>query len=159
MADFSENTFWQRAIALVDMNAFFASIEQRDNPALYGRPVAVTNGLTGTCIITCSYEARDCGIHTGMRIREALRLCPVLLVQRPANPERYARVSSNIMAALQDISPDMEVFSVDEAFLDVTRCQRLWGYPVQIQTEGVPGLWGTLLGGHERGQNHRQIRR
>lgn len=131
MVDTTQTAFWPRAIALVDMNAFFASIEQHDDPALYGRPVAVTNGLTGTCIITGSYEARACGIHTGMRIREARRLCPEL-VRRPANPERYAQVSTNIMAALGEITPDLEVFSVDEAFLDVTRCQLLWGPPLQI---------------------------
>ncbi|MFQ5660944.1 MAG: DNA polymerase IV [Gammaproteobacteria bacterium] len=125
------NDYWPRAIVLVDMNAFFASIEQHDDPVLYGRPVAVTNGLTGTCIITCSYEARRHGIYTGMRIRQARRLCPGL-VQRPARPQRYARVSTHIMAALHAITPDIEVFSVDEAFLDITRCQRLWGAPEAI---------------------------
>ena len=131
MADTRHNDHWPRAIALVDMNAFFASIEQHDNPALYGQPVGVTNGLTGTCIITCSYEARHYGIHTGMRVKEARRLCPAF-IQRPARPERYAQVSARIMAVLQDITPDVEVFSVDEAFLDVTRCQRLWGPPAVI---------------------------
>lgn len=124
-------TPWERAIILVDMNAFFASIEQFDRPEWRGRPVAITNGLTGTCIITCSYEARAYGIKTGMRLKEARRLCPEL-IQCPARPQRYATVSSNIMAALQDITPDIEVFSVDEAFLDVTRCQRLLGPPEHI---------------------------
>ena len=64
-------TPWARAIILVDMNAFFASIEQMDRPEWRGRPVAITNGLTGTCIITCSYEARAYGIKTGMRLKEA----------------------------------------------------------------------------------------
>jgi len=131
MVDIQDNTFWPRAIALVDMNAFFASMEQHDDPALYGRPVAVTNGLVGTCIITCSYEARHYGIHTGMRVNQARKLCPDL-VQRPARPQRYAQVSTNIMTALHDITPDVEVFSVDEAFLEVTRCQRLWGTPEKI---------------------------
>ncbi|MHB1764331.1 MAG: DNA polymerase Y family protein [Gammaproteobacteria bacterium] len=120
---------WPRAIALVDMNAFFASIEQRDFPELRGQPVAVTNGLTGTCIITSSYEARRCGIRTGMRLPEARRLCPVL-IQRPARPTRYAAVSRAIMAALLEITPDLEVFSVDEAFLDLTHCQKAFGSPV-----------------------------
>ena len=122
---------WPRAIILMDMDAFFASIEQYDHPELRGRPVAVTNGMQGTCIITCSYEARAYGICTGMRLKEARRLYPEL-IQRPANPERYAAVSTNIMSALQDISPDVEVFSVDEAFLDVTRCQKLLGSPPRI---------------------------
>ncbi len=122
---------WPRAIALVDMNAFFASIEQRDRPEWRGRPVAITNGLKGTCIITCSYEARAYGIKTGMRLKYARRLCPEL-IQCPAHPERYAETSTAIMTALQDITPDIEIFSVDEAFLDITRCQRLLGTPACI---------------------------
>jgi len=123
--------FWPRAIILMDMDAFFASIEQYDHPELRGRPVAITNGMQGTCIITCSYEARAHGIKTGMRLKEARQRYPDL-IQRPANPERYAAVSSNIMSALLEISPDVEVFSVDEAFLDVTRCQKLLGPPPRI---------------------------
>jgi DNA polymerase-4 len=113
------------------MNAFFASVEQRDRPEWRGRPVAITNGLQGTCIITSSYEARARGIHTGMRVKRARQLCPDL-IQCAARPERYARVSSAIMQSLQGISPDIEIFSVDEAFLDITRCQRLLGSPEQI---------------------------
>lgn len=124
---------WPSAIILVDMNAFFASVEQFDNPAWRGRPVAITNGIQGTCIITCSYEARAYGVKTGMRLKEAYLKCPTL-IQCPARPERYAAVSSGIMYALQDITPDIEVFSVDEAFLDVTHCQNLLGSPKQIAT-------------------------
>jgi len=65
---------WERAIALVDMNCFFAAVEARDFPELRGRPLAVTNGMKGTCIITCSYEARAHGIKTGMRIKEGRKL-------------------------------------------------------------------------------------
>ncbi|MDQ2994350.1 MAG: DNA polymerase IV, partial [Pseudomonadota bacterium] len=122
---------WPRAIILIDMNAFFASIEQLDFPELRGQPVAVTNGKQGTCIITCSYEARRFGIKTGMRWFEARELCPEL-VQAPSRPQRYAEISSTIMEGLQMITPDIEVFSVDEAFLDVTRCQRLHGSPIDI---------------------------
>lgn len=117
---------WQRAIALLDMNAFFASVEQRDFPDLLGQPVAITNGMRGSCIITCSYEARAFGIRTGMRVREALRLCPHL-VQRPTRPKVYAKVSTNIMHSLVDVCPDIEIFSVDEAFVDLTSCQRYYG--------------------------------
>ena len=122
---------WPRAILLVDMNAFFASIEQRDHSEWRGQPVAITNGLQGSCIITCSYEARAYGIKTGMRLKQARQLCPGL-IQCPAHPERYAATSAAIMGALQDITPDIEIFSVDEAFLDVTHCQRLLGTPPQI---------------------------
>lgn len=122
---------WPTAIILIDMNAFFAGIEQLDYPHLQGQPIGITNGLDGTCIITSSYEARHYGIQTGMRVKDALKICPHF-VQRPARPERYADVSRKIMNCLQDITPDIEVFSVDEAFLDVTRCQQLWGNPEKI---------------------------
>ena len=122
---------WERAIILMDMNAFFASIEQRDHPEWQGRAVGITNGKIGTCIITASYEARMKGIHTGMRVKEARQLCSDF-IQVPARPERYAAVSSAIMKALEDITPDIEIFSVDEAFLDVTRVQSIWGSPETI---------------------------
>jgi DNA polymerase-4 len=122
------NLHWQRAIALLDMNAFFASVEQRDFPDLLGQPVAITNGMRGSCIITSSYEARAFGIRTGMRVREALQLCPHL-VQRPTRPKVYAKVSRNIMHSLISVCPDIEVFSVDEAFIDITSCQKYYGTP------------------------------
>ena len=127
------------------MNAFFASVEQRDFPELQGKPVAVTNGTEGTTIITCSYEARAFGIKTGMRLKEARQRCPDI-IQRPTRPQAYAAVSTVIMAGLRDICPDMEVFSVDEAFLDVSRCQKLHGTPIRIarlaqqRVEAVSGL-------------------
>jgi DNA polymerase-4 len=122
---------WPCAIMLVDMNAFFASIEQRDRPEWRGRPVAITKGRQGSCIITCSYEARAYGIKTGMRLKKARQLCPEL-IQCPARPDRYAATSVAIMQALCDITPDIEVFSVDEAFLDITHCQRLLGTPPRM---------------------------
>lgn len=123
--------YWQRAIILIDMNAFFASIEQLDYPELREKPVVVTNGTEGTCIITSSYEARAYGIKTGMRLKEAKRLCPKI-IQRASRPERYTEISRKIMRHLINITPDIEIFSVDEAFLDVTYCQMLYGNPVRI---------------------------
>ncbi len=122
---------WPRAIVFVDMNCFFAAIEQLDYPEFKGKPLAVTNGTQGTCIITSSYEARAYGIKTGMRLREARQLCPQLIV-RSSRPKRYADCSAKIMASLEEITPDIEVFSIDEAFLDVTHCQSLWGSPEKI---------------------------
>lgn len=124
-------TPWKRAIILVDLNAFFASIEQLDHPEWRGRAVGIINGKQGTCLITCSYEARSYGIKTGMRLREAKKLCPHL-IQVPARPDRYAHVSRAIMDSLISITPDIEIFSVDEAFLDVTYCQQLHGTPEKI---------------------------
>ncbi len=119
---------WPRVILLADMNAFFASVEQVDHPEWRAKPVAVTNGDIGTCIITCSYEARAHGVRTGMHIKQARQLCPEL-IRVSSRPRRYAEVSANIMHALARFTPDIEIFSVDEAFLDVTRCQQLWGGP------------------------------
>lgn len=128
----SINLLWPKAILLVDMNAFFAAIEQRDNPVLRNQPVAVINGAKGTCIITCSYEARAYGIKTGMRLPEAKLLCPHLHIC-VCRPYHYTQISNKIMQALQEhISPDIEVSSVDEAFLDITHCQRLLGTPKKI---------------------------
>lgn len=141
---------WPRLIAFVDMDAFFASIEQRDHPEYRGRPIGITNGRTGTCLITCSYEARAWGIRLGMRLKAARKICPDLL-QVPAHPERYTGVSTDIMAALQNITPDVEVFSVDEAFLDLTHCQGYWNRPPEVigamikaQVAEVSGLGCTV---------------
>jgi DNA polymerase-4 len=112
-------------IALVDMNCFFAQIEQQDYPFWRNRPVGVTNGKLGSTIITASYEARSFGVKTGMRLKEARQLCPDI-IQAPSRPNRYATVSSSIMAALYDITPIVEVYSVDEAFLELTDCQSLY---------------------------------
>jgi DNA polymerase IV len=122
---------WKRAIILVDMNAYFASIEQLDDASLRNKPIAVTNGAEGSCIITCSYEARAFGIHTGMRLYEAKKRCPQL-IRCASRPERYVSISRQIMKSLETITPDIEIFSVDEAFLDVSHCQSLHGTPIEI---------------------------
>ena len=109
----------------VDMNAFFASIEQRDFPELLGMPVAVTNGRHGSCIITSSYEARAFGVKTGMKLYEGKKICPHL-IQRPSRPNVYAATSTNIMNILQTITPDIQIYSVDEAFLELTNCMRIY---------------------------------
>ena len=109
----------------VDMNAFFASIEQRDFPELLGMPVAVTNGKHGSCIITSSYEARAFGVKTGMKLYEGKKICPHL-IQRPSRPNVYTATSTNIMNILQTITPDIQIYSVDEAFLELTNCMRIY---------------------------------
>lgn len=122
---------WSRVIILVDMNCFFAAVEQKDNPQWRNKPVAVTNGVQGTTIITSSYEARYYGVKTGMNLREARQLCPEL-IQAASRPHRYVEISTAIMASLEKVTPDIEVYSVDEAFLDVTHCQSLLGSPLTI---------------------------
>ncbi|MCP4430583.1 MAG: DNA polymerase IV [Gammaproteobacteria bacterium] len=122
---------WPRIIGLVDMNAFFASIEQVDNPRWRGKPLAITNGEIGTCIITCSYAARAFGVKTGMHIRQARRICPEL-IQTTSRPLRYAEVSSHIMQALAEFTPVLEIFSVDEAFLDLSKCSDSEANPLAL---------------------------
>jgi len=114
------------------MNAFFASVDQLDHPQWRTRPLAITNGEIGTCIITSSYQARAYGVKTGMHISQAKKLCPDL-VHTASRPQRYAEVSANIMQALSEFSPVIEIFSVDEAFLDLSGCARLWG---DVETVG-----------------------
>lgn len=118
---------WRRMVALIDMDAFFASVEQMDHPRLRGRPVGIVNGEQGSSIVAASYEAKRLGIRTGTRCTEAAGMSRdfVRVVARPA---RYAEISGRIMQALQDVTPEIEVFSVDEAFLDLTSCQSYYRY-------------------------------
>ncbi len=122
---------WETIIAHMDMDAFFASIEQRDNPDLQGKPIGILNSQEGTTIITCSYEARAYGIRTGMHLKKAKQLCPDFL-PIVSRPHRYAETSKAIMDALIDITPDIEIFSIDEAFLDLTQCKALYHYPKEV---------------------------
>ena len=111
---------WRKVIALADMNAYFASVEQKDNPKLKGRPVVVTNGESGRTIVASSYEAKRYGIHTGMHLSQAKYICPELK-HCPSRPDRYSYLTKKIMNALsRQVTPDIEVFSIDEAFLDLT---------------------------------------
>ena len=122
-----EQTYWRRAIVLLDMDAFYASVEILDNPILKDKPVSVTNGAHGSTIITCSYAARKYGIHTGMPLYKAKSLCKNL-VNIAARHKRYNYISNNIMNYIKDyICPDIEVYSVDEAFIDITGIQRSYG--------------------------------
>lgn len=116
---------WKKCFAHIDMVSFFASVEQLDFPELAGKPVAVTNGDSGTTIITASYEARAFGIKTGTKVYEARKCCPNL-IQRPSRPRRYVEISKRIMAALKMVTPDIEVFSIDECFLELTHVLSLY---------------------------------
>ena len=121
----------ERTILHIDMNAFFASVEQRANPQLRGRPIAVTGAAQRTVILTASYEARAFGVHTGMMVHEARRACPDLIIV-PARNRIYTDASRRIVAILRTFTPLVEVFSIDEAFLDITGSLRLFGPPEAI---------------------------
>jgi DNA polymerase-4 len=109
----------RRVIVHVDMDAFFASVEQRVNPALRGKPVVVCGGGRRAVAAAASYEARPYGIKSGMPLFEAKRRCPDLLCVTADIP-KYVDASLRILHILRGFTPDVEVYSIDEAFLDVT---------------------------------------
>ncbi|MFO7716646.1 DNA polymerase IV [Desulfosarcina sp.] len=112
----------------IDMDAFFASVEQLDHPELKGRPLVVGGGSGRGVVAAASYEARRYGIHSAMPMFMARQRCPQLVI-RPSRRDRYSSVSRSIMAILQRYSPIVEQVSIDEAFLDATGCTRLHGPP------------------------------
>jgi len=119
-----------RAIAHVDMDAFYASIEQRDRPELRGRPVIVGASPTGRGVVSAaSYEARPYGVRSAMPISRAARLCPHAAFV-PVDMQKYQRVSAQIMGILVDFSPLVEPVSVDEAFVDLSGTDSLFGSPL-----------------------------
>ena len=120
----------QRHILHVDMDAFYASVEQADRPELKGKPVIIGGGKRGV-VSAASYEARKFKVHSAMPIFEARRLCPGGIFL-PVRMKRYKEVSRQVMAILGNYSPLLEKASVDEAYLDVTGTEKLFGTPVQV---------------------------
>ncbi|TWP38240.1 DNA polymerase IV [Leekyejoonella antrihumi] len=118
-----------------DLDSFFASVEQRDDPSLRGRPVLVGGGV----VVAASYEARAAGVRAPMGARAARRLCPDAVVV-PPRMGAYAQASGAVFAIFRDITPRVEGISIDEAFLDVGGLRRLAGAPTAIGT----GLRGRV---------------
>ncbi len=124
----------ERWILHVDMDAFYASVEQRDDPALRGRPVIV-GGTGGRGVVAAaSYEVRRFGVHSAMPVREALRRCPDAICV-PPRIAHYAAESERIFAVFHEFTPLVQGLSLDEAFLDVTASIELLGPPEQIAAE------------------------
>ena len=115
------------SILHADLDAFYASVEQRDDPRLRGRPVIVGGGV----VLAASYEAKAFGIRTAMGGRAARRLCPHAIVVRP-RMDAYSQASKAVYRVFEDTSPLVEALSIDEAFIDVRGMRRMAGTPLEI---------------------------
>jgi nucleotidyltransferase/DNA polymerase involved in DNA repair len=125
----------RRTILHVDMDAFYAAVEQRDNPEWMGKPVIVGSDPKGGkgrgIVATCSYEARKFGVHSAQPISGAWKLCPQGIYVLP-DMDKYARASNRVMSILLEFTDLLEQVSIDEAFLDVTGSARLFGSGLEI---------------------------
>jgi DNA polymerase-4 len=117
----------QATILHADLDAFYASVEQRDNPRLRGRPVIVGGGV----VLAASYEAKACGVRTAMGGSQARRACPQAIVVAPRF-EAYSQASKAVFAIFEEVAPVVEALSIDEAFMDVRGLGHISGTPVQI---------------------------
>lgn len=122
---------WPRVIVHADMDAFFAAVEQLDHPEFRGKPVLVGGMVPRGVVSTASYEARPFGCHSAMPMAEARRRCPQAVVL-PPRFERYEEVSARVMAVFANYSPLVEPLSLDEAFLDLTGAEGLFGTPEEM---------------------------
>ncbi|MGC1729722.1 MAG: DNA polymerase IV [Steroidobacteraceae bacterium] len=120
-----------RAVLHVDMDAFYASVEERDNPAIAGLPVIVGWAGGRGVVAAASYAVRRYGVHSAMPMRTALKLCPQAVCVRP-RMQRYQEVSRVVFAVFHEVTPLVQGLSLDEAFLDVTASQELLGGAVEI---------------------------
>jgi DNA polymerase-4 len=121
----------ERAILHVDMDAFFASVEQLEDPALRGRPVLVGHDGPRGVVAAASYEARAFGCHSAQPMVQARRCCPQAVIM-PGRGARYREISQRVFAIFEDVTPLVEPLSIDEAFLDITGSVHLLGPPPAI---------------------------
>ena len=115
----------------IDMDAFFALVEVRENPNLVGKQVIVGYDGNRGVVLSATYEARKLGVHSAMPMSRALRLAPNAIVVEPDH-EKYSEVSENVMAIFESVTPLVQPLSVDEAFLDISGAKKLMGTPSQI---------------------------
>jgi DNA polymerase-4 len=120
-----------RIILHIDMDAFFISVEQRDDPSLRGKMAAVCGSLSRSVVTSATYEARPYGIRAGMSVQEAKKRCPQLILVE-GNHSKYTETAARIFSILKDYTPLVEVASIDEAYLDITQSQTLFQSPLHI---------------------------
>ena len=145
----------QLSIAHMDCDAFYASVEKRDNPAIRDQPVIVGGGTRGV-VSTCCYLARIKGVRSAMPMFQALKLCPEAVVVKPRFPA-YTEATRAIRAMMEDLTPAIEPLSLDEAFLDLTGTHRLHGHPPAVmlarltkRMEDELGLTGSVGLSHNK---------
>lgn len=131
---------WPRIVVHADMDAFYAAVEQRDDPSLRGKPVLVGPKSARGVVLTASYEARPYGVASAMPVGQALRRCPDAIVVGPRF-DRYQEISSQVMDILADFSPRVEALSMDEAFVDMTGAERLFGSPREMGRKIKQAVW------------------
>jgi DNA polymerase-4 len=143
------------SIAHMDCDAFYASVEKRDNPELASKPVIIGGGQRGVVSTAC-YVARVRGVKSAMPMFQALKLCPEAVVVRP-RMEEYVKASKAIRAMMQDLTPAIEPLSLDEAFMDMTGTNKLHGAPPAVMLEklikrmkGELGLTGSIGLSHNK---------
>ena len=143
------------SIAHMDCDAFYASVEKRDNPELASKPVIIGGGQRGVVSTAC-YVARVRGVKSAMPMFQALKLCPEAIVVRP-RMEEYVKASKAIRAMMQDLTPAIEPLSLDEAFMDMTGTNKLHGAPPAVMLEklikrmkGELGLTGSIGLSHNK---------
>ncbi len=122
--------FDKATILHADLDAFYASVEQRDDPALRGRPVIVGGGV----VLAASYQAKACGVRTAMSGRAAREVCPEAIVVEP-RMSAYSQASKAVFEVFEQTTPIVEGLSIDEAFLDVSGLGKVSGTPVEIATQ------------------------
>ena len=131
MAVVKDSARWERVIAHADMDAFYASVEQLDNPALRGLPVIVGGRSNRGVVTSASYEARKFGVRSAMPGYEARRLCPDGIFV-PGRMDRYVEISRVVRTVFESFSPAVEPLSLDEAFLDLGGTEKLLGTPLEV---------------------------
>jgi DNA polymerase-4 len=124
----------KRLILHADLNSFFASVEQQANPYLRGKPVGIIKALGRSCVIACSNEAKLFGVKTGMVLSEVKQKCPEIILV-PAEFPKYFSVTRQFINLCSQYTDTMEIFSLDEVFLDLTRTEALFGHALLVAYE------------------------